>query len=160
VAPVGQDDLIDYLASADVALHPLPGGTPNHDQALPNKLFEYLHAGLPLVVSDAVLMADFVRSNGLGEVFRTDDAADLARAVNRVLDGGGATASRAELTARYCWQQQEPTLVSLYHSLIPVPVVHDPGPPSPRFPDLDVTEASPTLDETDDPGVVRNEQMA
>jgi glycosyltransferase involved in cell wall biosynthesis len=175
-APVGQDDLIDFLASADVALHPLPGGTPNHDQALPNKLFEYLHAGLPLVVSDAVLMADFVRTNDLGEVFTTGDAADLARAVNRVLDDGRTPVSRDELTARYCWQQQEPTLVALYRSLMPVPPTRDPGPAPLRFPDLDVTttppdttppgttppgtESAPGEDEVDSPGAVRDESMA
>ena len=175
-APVGQDDLIDYLTSADVALHPLPGGTPNHDQALPNKLFEYLHAGLPLVVSDAVLMADFVRSNDLGEVFATDDAADLARAVNRVLDGDRVRVPRDELTARYCWQQQEPTLVELYRALMPVPPDRDPGPPPLRFPDLDVTMTPPGTaplgtgpfdresaagpDEVAGPGAVRNELMA
>ena len=67
--PVSQDRLVHYLSGADVAVHPMPGGSPNHDQALPNKLFEYLHAGLPLVVSDARLMAEFVTNHEAGEVF-------------------------------------------------------------------------------------------
>lgn len=86
VPPTGQDALIRYLSGADVAIHPMPGGSANHDQALPNKLFEYLHARLPLVVSDARLMSDFVRRNDLGGVFRSGDASDLARAVRQVLD--------------------------------------------------------------------------
>ena len=105
--PVGQDHLVAYLAGADVAVHPMPGGSPNHDQALPNKLFEYLHAGLPLVVADAKLMADFVRRNGLGEVFRSGDAVGLAGAVRTVLESDLPRPSGEELN------MYEPELMAL-----------------------------------------------
>ncbi|MFZ0159749.1 MAG: glycosyltransferase family 4 protein [Kineosporiaceae bacterium] len=141
VAPVGQGELIGFLSSADVALHPLPGGSPNHDQALPNKLFEYLHAGLPLVVSDARLMADFVRAHGLGEVFRTDDALDLAAAVRRVLDAPRSPDSRAELASTYSWQSQEPLLLETYHRVAPLPPGAAPALSElpAEFPDLQLT---------------------
>jgi glycosyltransferase involved in cell wall biosynthesis len=143
--PVGQDDLLAYLSGADVAVHPMPGGSPNHDQALPNKLFEYLHAGLPLVVADAKLMADFVSGNGLGEVFRSGDPAGLAAAVTRALDPSRPRASRAELAARYCWQAQEGLIAELYRAIAPLPpgTGTDPGRLPPRFGDLRVTAARP-----------------
>lgn len=119
--PVGQDELLGYLAGADVAVHPMPGGSPNHDQALPNKLFEYLHAGLPLVVADAKLMAAFVRGNCLGEVFRSGDATDLAAAVRRALEPGRARQPREALAAQYSWQAQEAQIAALYARVAPVP---------------------------------------
>jgi len=139
--PVGQDALLHYLSGADVAVHPMPGGSPNHDQAMPNKLFEYLHAGLPLVVADAKLMADFVRRNDLGEVFRSGDAADLAAAVTRVLTPTRARPSRAELAARYSWQAQEPMIADLYARFAPIPEPWrtDPALLPARFPDLEPT---------------------
>jgi len=139
--PVGQDDLLHHLSGADVAVHPMPGGSPNHDQALPNKLFEYLHAGLPLVVADAKLMAQFVRANGLGEVFPSGEAAGLADAVRRVLAPGYPRVPRADLVARHSWQAQEPSIAELYDRIAPVPVALrvDPTDLPHRFPDLKVT---------------------
>ncbi len=119
--PVPQGELLDYLSTATVGVHPLEGGFPNHDSALPNKLFEYLHAGLPLVVSDAREMAAFVRRHGLGDVFRTGDAADLARAVLAVLDGGAGVLPaerRAALVEQFSWQHQEPVVWEVYAGLL------------------------------------------
>jgi len=139
--PVTQDELLHYLSGADVAVHPMPGGSPNHDAALPNKLFEYLHAGLPLVVADAKLMAEFVRTNGVGEVFRSGDAEGLAAAVRTVLAPGHPRPSRAELAARCSWQAQEARIAALYETFAPLPVAlrTDPATLPARFPDLRVT---------------------
>lgn len=113
--PVGQGQLIHYLSGADVAVHPMPGGSPNHDQALPNKLFEYLHAGLPLVVSDARLMADFVRAHGVGEVFAAGDETSYARAVSAALASSRREGEAVERLAReYSWQAQEDTILKYY----------------------------------------------
>lgn len=140
--PVGQDELLAYLSGADVAVHPMPGGSPNHDQALPNKLFEYLHAGLPLVVADAKLMADFVSRNALGEVFRSGDAAGLAEAVRKVLEPGRPRPSRAELARRYSWQAQEEQIAALYGRIHPLaePFRAEPARLPGRFPDLRVED--------------------
>ena len=144
VPPVGQDALAHFLSGADVAIHPLPGGSPNHDQALPNKLFEYLHARLPLVVSDARLMADFVRRNNLGGVFRSGDSADLARVVRGVLDVAPPADHLAELARRFSWQGQEEAVLGLYAELAPLKTA--PAELSQTFPSLDVTGEASTMD--------------
>jgi glycosyltransferase involved in cell wall biosynthesis len=114
--PVGQDQLVHYLSGADVAVHPMPGGSPNHDQALPNKLFEYLHAGLPLVVSDARLMAEFVTTHEVGQVFVAGDAVSYAGAVSAALAAGRRQGERVqELARQYSWQAQEPLIRDFYH---------------------------------------------
>lgn len=113
--PVGQSQLVHYLSGADVAVHPMPGGSPNHDQALPNKLFEYLHAGLPLVVSDARLMADFVRRHHVGQVFRAGNEASYAEAVTAALASARHEAETVERLAReYSWQAQEDRIRTYY----------------------------------------------
>ena len=116
VGPVGQNELLHYLSGADVAVHPLPGGSPNHDAAMPNKLFEYLHAGLPLVVSDAKLMAEFVTGNGVGEVFVSNDARSFGEAAARALTDPSRYAVR-EVAERYSWQGQEAAILELYGAM-------------------------------------------
>lgn len=116
VGPVSQDALLHYLSGADVAIHPLPGGSPNHDAAMPNKLFEYLHAGLPLVVSDAKLMAAFVRDNRVGRVFTSEDPVSFGEQVAATL--ADPPSDRVEqVAAQYSWQGQEQAIVALYNRI-------------------------------------------
>ena len=108
---VDQGELIHYLSGADVAVHPMPGGSPNHDQAMPNKLFEYLHAGLTFVTSDAKLLAKFVTENGMGRVFRSHDAEDLGRQLSAALAEPVAKEHLRELAGRYSWQHNESVIL-------------------------------------------------
>src|SRR6185436_20856828 len=81
---VPPDAVVSLIREADAAVHPLER-YPNGDVAMPNKLFEYLHAGLPMVGSDAPQMAQFVRTHSLGEVASVEDEEAWARAIDRVL---------------------------------------------------------------------------
>jgi glycosyltransferase involved in cell wall biosynthesis len=116
-APVPPHDIAGYLSGADLAVHPMPGGSPNHDQAMPNKLFEYLHAGLPLVVSDARLMAEFVRSHAVGATFVSGDAHSLAAAVTAVRAEPPTPEHLAGVARRYSWQGQEHIILDRYDEL-------------------------------------------
>ncbi len=147
--PVDQDHLLHYLSGADVAVMPLRTGSANIEQALPNKLFENLHAGLTMVTSDARLMAAFVREHDLGEVFSfhgpDGGAADLAAAARRAL--ANPRDSHGEhweaLRRTYSWQGQEAALREVYAALVPPPRPH--GIDDPTFCSLTLRPASVSL---------------
>ncbi|MCU0265342.1 MAG: glycosyltransferase [Actinomycetia bacterium] len=130
--PVAPHQVSEFLSTADVGLIPLLR-FPSHDMALTNKLFEYMHGGLPLVVSDCPAQAAFVREHGIGVVHRAGDAADLARAVTDAL------ARRAELAQplhdeallhRFTWEAQEEALLAVYRELVgPERLPGEPSPP-------------------------------
>jgi len=90
--------------------------------ALPNKLFEYLHARIPVVVSDCRVMADFVLTHGHGEVFVAEDAVDLATQVRKVLADlpryRAALNDDPELFDQLSWATQERVLWSVYRDLL------------------------------------------
>jgi glycosyltransferase involved in cell wall biosynthesis len=120
VNPVTSDAVVPFLATADVGVHSLLR-YPNHDMALPNKLFEYLHAGLPLVVSDVPTMAEFVRDRRVGAVHTAGDPVDLARAVREVLDSRDAFAAAASdpaLPVEFSWERQEREQHAVYARLL------------------------------------------
>jgi glycosyltransferase involved in cell wall biosynthesis len=147
LAPVPADEVPAYLAGADVAVSPILRGPPNHEAALPNKLFEMLHSGLPVVTSDIRAMSAFVREHRIGVVFRSGDAEDLARAVREVLADPSPWTDprqRAELVARWSWQAQEAALGALYARVVP------PGPAhlGDLFPPVHVEFDEPEDDET------------
>lgn len=115
---VAPDEVVHYLSGADLAVHSLVAGPLNHEWALPNKLFEYLYAGLPIVVSDCLCMKEFVEGNGVGLAYRSEDSEDLARALREVLadpDRYVNTARRQELVdGEYSWQRQAERIFAAY----------------------------------------------
>jgi glycosyltransferase involved in cell wall biosynthesis len=118
---VPSDDVVSFLESADVGIQPMLGGIVNHELALPNKLFEYLHAGLPTVVTDLRELGRFVREHGLGETFRSGDPADLAASVEKVLanpEPYRRAAAEPALRAQYSWERQAEALVTAYEELL------------------------------------------
>lgn len=121
VPPVGVADVVGYLSQASLGVHPLVH-VAGHEMALPNKLFEYLHAGLPVVVSDVRLMADFVQEHGVGRVFTAEDPAALAAAVRAVLAERdtyvAAIRGQPELRERYSWERQAEVLLGVYRDLL------------------------------------------
>ncbi|HEY9407934.1 MAG TPA: glycosyltransferase, partial [Jiangellaceae bacterium] len=121
VDPVGSDDVVAFLSTADIGVHPMHGGIPNHEMALPNKLFEYLHAGLPLVVTDLQVLGAFVREHGIGQTFPSEDAEGLAAAVSKVIDDLSSyqqAVSDPELRATFTWERQADVLRQVYDELL------------------------------------------
>ncbi len=114
---VASDAVSNYIASVDVSVIPLSRDVGNYEVALPNKLFQSIHAGVPVVVSDNPEMARFVPEFGIGEVFAGGDPASLAAAVERLLDRRESLASRLkddEMLDELSWERQIETLLSVY----------------------------------------------
>jgi glycosyltransferase involved in cell wall biosynthesis len=112
---VPSDKVTSYLRDATIGIHPM-SHFPNADVALPNKLFEYLHAKIPVVVSDVELMKKFVQEHGVGGVFEADNAGDLASTVRAVLGNYELFRSRItdEFLEQYSWQRQAEKLKTIY----------------------------------------------
>lgn len=139
--PVPAHTVVDHLASADLGLIPIRR-FPSHDVALTNKLFEYIHSGLPVVVSDCTAQKQFVREEDIGAVHITEDPADLAVAVTTVLDDLDryrTSVRRQQLRGRYSWQASERALHDLYSELLGPTGVHLPSTDG-SFPDLGETD--------------------
>jgi glycosyltransferase involved in cell wall biosynthesis len=120
VPKVPPESLVAFLREADVGVHPL-ARYPNAEIALPNKIFEYLHAGLPMVVSDCAAMADFVLLHGLGEVAPVDDPRAWADAIERVLHASPYRERVEEwdaLKREWSWERQAEELIRVYRRVL------------------------------------------
>jgi glycosyltransferase involved in cell wall biosynthesis len=122
LAAVPPAELIDWVASADVAAMPIQPTTLNHRLTTPNKLFEAIAAGVPIVASDLPGMAPIVRATGCGVVVDPTDPAAIAAAIREILDApperrrrldDGLVAARAE----YHWERQIELLLAEYGRL-------------------------------------------
>lgn len=118
--PVGPGQVVDYLRGIDVGL--IPGlSYPSHEMSLPNKLFEYLHAGVPVVSSELSSLREFLDETGAGVTFPAEDVDALVAAVHVVLaehDRFAAAASDPQMLRRYSWSEQARELRRLYGELL------------------------------------------
>ncbi len=69
-----------YLNVAHVGISPLVRNV-HHDTTHANKLFQFMHGGLPLVVSDCPAQAALVKETSTGLVHRAGDVTSFAEAV-------------------------------------------------------------------------------
>ncbi len=113
--PVPNDELLAYTASADVGLCNIVNSSVSYYTTLPNKLFEYVMAGTPVIGSDSPEIGRVVRETGTGEVCDPEDPQALAAAIERILEDPAPYLARMpEARARYNWGVEEEKLIALY----------------------------------------------
>jgi glycosyltransferase involved in cell wall biosynthesis len=86
VDPVPPDRLLAEVSDADAGLALIEPACLSYRLTLPNKLFEYVLAGVPVVGSDLPMISSFVAEHGVGTTVNPGDVPAVARAVERVLD--------------------------------------------------------------------------
>jgi glycosyltransferase involved in cell wall biosynthesis len=121
--PVPPDELLPWTASADVTFVGQPPRTLNQRYNLPNKLFESLMAGVPVVVSADNEQCRLVSSERVGACADIDAPSSIARALGRIL--GAPAVERTALREhcrtvaleRYSWERNVAGLTGLYREL-------------------------------------------
>jgi len=82
--PVPVNEVISKAAEADVGIVAYLPTTLNNLYASPNKLFEYLQAGLPVVGSNIPFIRQILVENEVGLVFDPYDPIDIAGAIDLI----------------------------------------------------------------------------
>ena len=120
--PVPFYNITSFFRTATVGICS-PQPQRNAETALPNELFEYMHAGIPSIVSSNPVIEEFVSQNDCGLAFEAGNARSLAEAVTRVLDRLHSEPSWRQsiqaLSEQYCWEEQEPVIADIYGALAP-----------------------------------------
>ena len=89
--PVPSRDVVAAGRGADAGLWTLPNLSKNFYYALPNKIFEYLASGLPLLVANFPEPKRIVESQEVGLPFDPYDAKSIASQINRLIDDPALT---------------------------------------------------------------------
>ena len=92
--PVREDELVGAATSADVGIIPYVGPNVNHVFACPNKLSQYMHAGLAILANDLVFVGETIRRYDCGVVYRAEEPETLGRAIRELVEDRGRLAVR------------------------------------------------------------------
>ena len=118
IDPVPVDELISFVAGADLSLVLYsPMTSDNLRLALPNKLFDSLAAGLPLVAAHGTEAAAYVINRNLGRGFDDGDADSLAKAVQGILNDHMLRERVSSRRHDFEWAAGEPMFTKLVHKL-------------------------------------------
>lgn len=101
---VADEEVASAASTATFGISPLTRYG-NADLAVPTKVLEFLHAQLPMIVSDATFQADFVREHALGEVYAASSSEEFTAAVRKLISGS-YTPDWERLRSQYSWQSQ------------------------------------------------------
>jgi glycosyltransferase involved in cell wall biosynthesis len=117
---VAPTDLLEWVASADIVAMPIQPSTLNHRYTTPNKLFEAIATGVPVVASDLPGMADTVRDIDAGVLVDPTDVPAIVRGCIELLDLDEASRERRHTAmlkaahSTYNWERQAEILLSEY----------------------------------------------
>jgi len=110
--------LLHQVRAGLVLFHP----EPNHVEAMPQKIFEYMGAGLPVIASDFPLWRKIIGESGCGIFVDPRSPEQIAHAIEYVLTHPieaelMGRRGRDAVLARFNWRSEADKLVELYREL-------------------------------------------
>lgn len=119
---VPQDKLIEHLSHADIGVHAIENSCLNHEYCLPNKIFEYINAGLAILCTDVKEMSQLVHTYDIGMTFRSSDVLDLAEKMRSLLNDKKNIkkykSNAQKLSKAHSWEEEYKKLKKIYKGLI------------------------------------------
>ncbi len=124
IPPVPYKELLDWTSSADIgATVCAPDHSINARVQFPNKLFEYLMAGLPVITSQLPAIVEIIETYDVGRVLASLEPTAIGAEINAMLaDRAGLErmkrnaleASKRDLN----WEKESQLLLRFYHNIL------------------------------------------
>jgi glycosyltransferase involved in cell wall biosynthesis len=118
---VPADDLVSWSASADVGICTIVGNSDSYRHSMPNKLFEYAMAGLPVIASKYEGMGSFVIENDFGITCDPTSVSELADSIKSLQDDSELRSRLAKnakvASSKFNWQVEQEKLLAVYSKL-------------------------------------------
>ena len=120
---VAYEKAMELSAKADVLIATYDPAIPNHRYSSPNKLFEAMMLGKPIVVAKGTNMDGIVKKWNLGLLIDYGDVADLERALETLHTNSNLREELGENARQayddeYSWEQMRNRLTNLYSSVV------------------------------------------
>lgn len=115
------EQLMEYTKIADAGLSLDKGTNFNYEYSLPNKIFDYIQAKVPIIASNRIEVATIVNNNNLGLVVNSLEPKLLSEKVNSFLNNKNLIKSCKEnlnlASKKYCWENEKIKLEEIFAHL-------------------------------------------
>lgn len=122
IPAVPSEEVVPYAASATIGVSVVQAASLSYRLALPNKLFQYMAAGIPVVASDFPDVRRVVEGSGAGVVVDPADPRALAAAIRQLIDNPALARSMGEagrraVSERFNWSTSAQELLRGYRAI-------------------------------------------
>jgi glycosyltransferase involved in cell wall biosynthesis len=122
VGRVTPDRLFNYTSLSDVGVSLEKSTSLNQAYSLPNKIFEYIKAGIPLLISNLPERAAIISQYNIGEIAQDFTPKNIANLLNKMIDNpilcqqfkANCSTAANELN----WENEEKVVKSVYENLL------------------------------------------
>lgn len=123
VEPVAAREVVNAAIGADIGVMAYLPDLLNYKYASPNKVFEYMMAGLAIAASDLPEIRGIIEETGSGVLFDPYDPKSIASAINKLISDEELLRSaqrnaRRAAREKYNWEKESQKLLSLYETLL------------------------------------------
>lgn len=117
---VAPEIVLEYTSSADIGISFIENTCLSYYFCLPNKLFEYAMAGLPVIVSNMKEMRELVENYKMGIVIEDDKVSSMNNAIDKILE---SNIEQMKQNAKRCaeenaWEKQEIKMINEYRRVL------------------------------------------
>ena len=116
---VDSTEITSFIRDATFGIHPMIRYG-NAEVALPNKLFDYIHAKIPVIVSNCTTMEQFVNKWKIGLVFEAENEKELGNSIKKLLEEREKFTGNItdEILDTFSWETSEELLKNIYLDMI------------------------------------------
>jgi glycosyltransferase involved in cell wall biosynthesis len=116
--PVPTDQVIHYAAGVDLGVAPIANACLSYYFCSPNKLFEYMNAGLPVIASNFPELEKVVLGHHIGLTFDPANPQSIAEVARKILDNPAMREKMAvnalKASMLYNWENEAGKLLHIY----------------------------------------------
>jgi len=112
------NELSEYTQKATIGISLEEPEGLNYKYALPNKIFDYINAEIPVLVSNLPEMAKIVKQYEVGEILKENTSEAISEKINNLLNSSEIynryVTNTIKAKQELCWETQEKELLELY----------------------------------------------
>jgi glycosyltransferase involved in cell wall biosynthesis len=114
------DLLISFISQADIGVVLFEPTNINYASALPNKFFEYIMAGLPVLASNIDTLKEIIDTYNIGLTVNPLSVASIVEGINSIFNNQARLLELKKNTRKaareLCWENEEEKLIEIYKS--------------------------------------------